>query len=146
MRSCRIITGGKGEGKTSRALSYASGASGFVSLRDDHGYTLLSLATGEKRRLMSDAPLFPCRIGRWSYDQSVFDWACASLAQIYSGTVIIDEVGRLECEGGGFAPAIRNFEERNVDLIITVRRDFISLVTAAFRTGNAVIEEAESSL
>ena len=145
MRSCRIITGGRGAGKTTRASSYCHGASGFISPASDDGYILRSVESGEQWPLMSSLPLYPDRIGCWSYDQAAFDMANEHLLSLDSGIVIIDEVGRLECGGGGFAPALRELTERNVDLIITVRDAFIGIVMEAFSIREAIIEEVVAS-
>lgn len=145
MRSCRIITGGKGTGKTTRAAAYRHGASGFLTVSVPDGYVLRTVESGREWPLMSALPIYPCRIGRWSYDQAVFDMANEHLLSLDQGVIIIDEVGRLECGGGGFAPALKVLAERDVDLIITVRDEFLDSVREAFSIADAVIEGVEAS-
>ena len=145
MRSCRIITGARGSGKTTRAASYAIGASGFVTAAFPESYRLRDVESGKEWLLMSSDPIFPSRIGRWSYDQAIFDMANEHLLSLDHGTVIIDEIGRLECGGGGFAPALHALTARDVDLIITVRDEFIDMVMSTFAIDDAVIESVEGS-
>ena len=135
MKSCRIVTGGRGEGKTSYLLEHCKGAKGFLSIHRGDAYYLRDAESGEERLLMSSEPLFPDSFGQWYYDQCAFDWANGELLKIKSGDVVLDEVGRLEVLGGGFAPALGAFHERDIDLTIAVRRDFIPLVREAFSIG-----------
>ena len=90
---------------------------------------------------MTDKPLFPDRIGKWFYDQRLFDAAFKELAEVYEGSVFIDEVGRLELRGGGYAPALRLLLSRDIDLTITVRRDFLDDVISTFFPGEKVLVE-----
>ena len=139
MRSCRIITGGRGEGKTSRLLSLGLGQ-GFASIRSGDGYLLMDLATGERRLLMSVSLDSPHTIGRWHYDQDAFDWANGRLSSIMEGPAAIDEIGRLELAGGGFAPSLELLLGRGVELAITVRRDFLQDVVDRFRISSFSLE------
>ena len=141
MRSCRIITAGRGCGKTSRLLAMGM-TQGFASIHIDDGYMLLNLSDGAMRLLMSSSLATDCAIGRWHYDQSVFDWANDELMSCTSGTVAIDEVGRLELAGRGFAPALRCLVSRDVDLVIAVRRDFADDVIRSFSLFPSVLEES----
>lgn len=140
MRSCRIITGERGSGKTSHLLSLGI-SQGFASVHIPDGYMLMDIGSGEKRLLMSSALLSPDTIGRWHYDRDVFRWAEEKLAGIYSGTVAIDEVGRLEVRGEGFASALALLLQRDVDLVITVRREFVQPVAEAFGIRGFSLEE-----
>ena len=144
MKSCRIITGGKGEGKSSlimsRALSIPNSA-GFIMPVTDNGYALYAIRTKKAQPFMTDKPLFPDRIGKWFYDQRLFDAAVEELSEVYEGSVFIDEVGRLELRGGGYAPVLRLLRSRDVDLTITVRRDFLDDVISTFFPGEKVLVE-----
>ncbi len=146
MKSCRIITGGKGQGKTTRILSLSYGAKGFVSVRKGEAYFLHDVETGSERLLMTAERIFSSAIGRWSYDQRVFDYANSKLSELESGVVIIDEVGRLELSGGGFAQSLSALVRKDVDLIIAVRDSFVSSVQSAFGLEDAIVEEVEARL
>ncbi len=142
MKSCRIICGAKNQGKTTHVLSLAL-SQGFASIRRDDCYILRNLATGEERILMTERPLFADMIGRWHYDQSVFDWANQILSSIGSGEVAVDETGRLEAGGGGFAPGIRALMKSDADIILSIRKDFIPIVLDAFSISEYTIEEID---
>ena len=147
--SCRIITGGKGEGKTTalgRIASSISSPHGFLSLHEGDEYYLLNLDDGSQRLLMTASPLFTEIIGRWSYDAALFKEASAELIKIDSGSVFIDEIGRLELDGKGFAPALSALAEKPVDLYISVRRDFLQEVIEKFNLQEAEIREAAEFL
>lgn len=135
MKSCRIITGGVGAGKTSAMEDLAEAEAvpqGFVSVNVETGYVLVNLSTGDEELVMADTDLFPDKIGRWSYSQRVFDEANEALCQFSSGTVYVDEVGRLEIGGGGFSPALKALAGKDVDLVIAVRDAFVDDVIEAF--------------
>ena len=139
MRSCRIVAGERGEGKTSYLLSVSEGARGFVSIHRTDEYYLRDLESGAERLLMSSSPLFPDKIGRWYYDESVFAEANRYLSSLREGTVIVDEIGRLECCGKGFAAGLRALSASDVDVIIAVRTGFVPLVVSAFSLSNATV-------
>ena len=144
MRSCRIITGDKCSGKSTRLLEISKtipNPEGFISIRTENGYSLLDLSRGKASLLMTDEPLFPDRFRRWYFDQKLFDAANSRLESISSGTVFIDEIGRLELDGGGFAPALRTLRSHDIDLIIAVRDAFLQDVIERFLSGTCVSVE-----
>ena len=144
MRSCRIITGDKCSGKSTRLLEISktiSNPEGFISIRTENGYSLLDLSRGKASLLMTDEPLFTDRFRRWYFDQKLFDAANSRLESISSGTVFIDEIGRLELDGGGFAPALRALRSHDIDLIIAVRDVFLQDVIERFLSGSCVSVE-----
>ena len=135
MKSCRIITGGKGEGKSSKMMNLALSipdSAGFIMPVSEDGYSLYDIRRKITLPFMTSEPIFPCRIGKWYYDQNLFDYALAGLSDVHSGTVLLDEVGRLEVMGGGYAPLLRALIPRDIDLIISVRRDFADDVIRSF--------------
>ena len=144
MRSCRIITGDKCSGKSTRLLEISKtipNPEGFISIRTENGYSLLDLSRGKASLLMTDEPLFTDRFRRWYFDQKLFDAANSRLESISSGTVFIDEIGRLELDGGGFAPALRALRSHDIDLIIAVRDVFLQDVIERFLSGSCVSVE-----
>ena len=90
---------------------------------------------------MTDKPVFPYKIGKWYYDQRLFDLVKDELGTLYEGSVFLDEVGRLEIGGEGFSPVLRILAKRNVDLTIAVRRDFVDEVISTFFPGEKVVVE-----
>ena len=148
MKSCRIITGKKGVGKTTCMEDMAAEYShpqGFISYYADSCYVLHNLADGSEELLMTETDLFPDTIGKWFYDQRIFDEAVEELEKIKSGTVFIDEVGRLELEGKGFAPAIRKLVKREISLVLAVRDEFVDEVISAFALEDNVETEVSVS-
>ena len=144
MKSCRIITGGKGEGKSSAIMSAAlsiPNSVGFIMPMTDCGYSLYNVRTGKLLPFMTDKPVFPYKIGKWYYDQRLFDLVKDELGTLYEGSVFLDEVGRLEIGGEGFSPVLRILAKRNVDLTIAVRRDFVDEVISTFFPGEKVVVE-----
>ena len=58
--SCRIVTGGRGEGKTTLMKELALRSQkpqGFLSIHENDSYNLFDLVTGEKVLLMTERPL-----------------------------------------------------------------------------------------
>ena len=122
--SCRIVTGKRGEGKTTLMLKLAEAVSnplGFVSIHDHDSYYLKNLATGESRLLMTDKPLFPFRVGKFFADSAVFDYAEKTLSEIEKGDVFLDEIGALELSGKGFDEILRKLLKKKITLTIAVR-------------------------
>ena len=143
--SCRIITGGKGRGKTTRILELADECpvpQGFVSLHVGDEYYLQNLKDGTKRLLMTTSPLFPDRFGKWYYDRKVFEYANERLVSIGNGVVFLDEAGRLELSGDGFAPSIHSLlENEGISLFLTVRDEFLDAMIKHFSIKNPEIED-----
>lgn len=141
---CRIITGERDAGKTTRLLEMVSACScpqGFACVKYQDGYLLRNLSSGEERLFMSSSPVFTGRIGRWFYDEDLFRKANSILEKIDKGTVFIDEIGRLELSGGGFAPSLEVLLHKEAELTITVRRSFLQQVMEAFGISEAEIIE-----
>lgn len=147
--SCRIITGGKGAGKTSlmRTISIEKDVrQGFLSLRTGNGYSLLDLSNGTEHPFISEDPSAGSgRIGRWYYDEEAFREACRSLVSYRSGTVCIDEIGRLELSGEGFAPALKALAADDcVDLILSVRTEYLDAVIDCFCLRSVSVQSVEA--
>jgi len=142
MKSCRIVTAPQNCGKTTyilRLISSSSRPKGFISIKDEKGYLLENIETGERRRYLSKEPEFPEIFKHWYIDSAVFDWVYSSLIDIESGEVFLDEVGMLELSGGGFAAIIKTLRDRDINLVIAVRDSFVESVIACFSLGNAKV-------
>ena len=142
----RIVSGGKGKGKstlTEHLASLSPSPLGFITDKRGECRFLRSLETGGSWLLMTPEPLFDDMIGKWYYDSSVFDEADIILSGYSAGDVFIDEIGRLELSGKGFAPALPLLLERNVNLTLSVRDEFVDSVIDAFSIRDAEIISAE---
>lgn len=135
-----VIKGKKGAGKTTCLLrlfhAHPQGI-GFWSRKDWIeneliGYTLVDIVSGESRVLcrLKDLPKdqipsdFQGTIaqGRFLFDQHVFDWAVARILQAPRPEKIwLDEVGKIEQQGGGFAPIIDYAKKNKIPLVMTKR-------------------------
>lgn len=137
-----MITGGIGEGKTSRFLAlyqeHKEGAVGFYSRKEYKdgeiiGYSLVNLVTGESRahcrrvssELNSDHILSQ---GKWAFDAKAFEWASQVITDARS--IWLDEVGALEMRGEGFAPIINYAIEHDIDLYIAIRERYADRIFA----------------
>lgn len=147
MKSCRIITGEKREGKSTRMMQIANeipNSVGFIMPVSESGYLLYSISSNKAVLFMTDRDIFPDRIGKWYYDQSLFETVLDELSEVFSGTVLIDEVGRLELDEGGYAPVLRLLKDRDIDLVVSVRKSFVDDVISKFFQGEKVSVEALS--
>lgn len=135
-----IISGAVGEGKTSFLLELADelkkqnhSVGGFLSLRmmengETTGYDLLDLKTNEKHRFLrsNSEEKNNNRIGRFA----IYDEGLNTGKQILEETnpnsfdvVIIDEVGKLELKGGGWADQLRKLlDSTNARIILAIRK------------------------
>lgn len=133
MKSCRIICGEKGEGKTTKLLSlYKNGVKGVVSLHEKDEYFALNLETKEKTLLLTKRPLFSTSWRNWYYNNDFFSSFYSYLSTINSGDIFIDEVGMMEVEGKGFYSLIKELINKEIDLTITVRNKFLNSVLDTF--------------
>ena len=147
MKSCRIITGEKREGKSTRMMQIANeipNSVGFIMPVFECGYSLYRISSNKAVPFMTDRDVFPDRIGKWYYDHSLFEKVLDELSEVFSGTVLIDEVGRLELDEGGYAPVLRLLKDRDIDLIVSVRKSFVDDVIRKFFQGEKVSVEALS--
>ena len=108
------------------------------------GYSLYRISLNKAVPFMTDRDVFPDRIGKWYYDQSLFETVLDELSEVFSGTVLIDEVGRLELDEGGYAPVLRLLKDRDIDLVVSVRKSFVDDVIRKFFQGEKVSVEALS--
>jgi len=144
MSSNYIITGGRNCGKTYTALALIEKLSvvdGFVSIANEakNCYYLKSIKTGEQRKVLWEGTNEP-RIGRFTYDQTVFDWANQYLMKREVKTILLDEIGRLELLGGGFAPALEKLaQDSSLTLYLCVRDSFVSDVVSKFKLANYTV-------
>lgn len=134
MAEVKIISGERNSGKTSfikKLLESGLDAKGFITVAFDEKKDVLYLqdiASGEKRLLMETSSWKENGIGRYSFHPETFEWAEKKLSEIVSGTIVIDEVGRLELSGKGFDSLLWKLLCKDVELYVSVRKDYIGNV------------------
>lgn len=133
-----LVVGGRSAGKTAYARTLLDRArraglrvAGFYSEAEHEGrtkarYHLCDAADPTRRSLLaSTRPIGPGdqRVGRFHLSAAAIAAANAGLvASLGADLVCIDEVGPLELEGGGFAPALRHLRERYRGILVLTAR------------------------
>ncbi len=157
-----LITGDKRNGKTQtakklRKLLQSRGIAigGVLSDRitnngETTGYDLINISTGKRMPFLkkSEASLNN-RIGRFEIDTATLRKGKQILNSsnlLMHDVVVIDEVGKLELKGKGWAQAIEEIMEINIlPVIITVRTDFADDVVEKFGINNPFIFNVSNS-
>lgn len=142
MKSCRIVSARQNGGKSTYIETLVANANvprGFISLKDNKGYSLKNIETNEIRRYLSIEPEFNDRFRSWYIDRSVFKWVYASLENIEEGNVFLDEIGRMELERDGFYWTLEHIKEKNIDLTLAVRDIFVCEVIDFFSLTDAKV-------
>lgn len=146
-----IVSAPQGKGKTSylsrliESNEFHESFGGILALSspEKHEYYAKNIETGETRLLMSDrSSLQGPTIGCFSCRQETFDWASKCLLESKMKCMVIDEVGRLELQGHGYANALRTLLEMQKDLYIAVRSRFVDDVVEEFGIKNYELVEA----
>jgi nucleoside-triphosphatase THEP1 len=154
--ACVILSGGIGAGKTRAAerLAFDLEARGFTVagvlsrriLRDQKtvGYTIRDLSTGKEHPF---ARLEPpgVAVGKFFVDEAGLAAARDAIARgaKTAEAVFVDEVGRLELNGGGLAPAVRMVLESTALSVLLVRSEFVDPVVKAFSIRRATVIPVE---
>ena len=134
-------------GKTSylqKRFSDHSGAAGILSLPvfrngRKRGYYAYDIGSGEAMLLASELPIHPSfTFRRFYFSEYGFDFARERiLSSFHSPVLVIDEIGPLELEGAGFAPALEECARNYGNHLILVVRDHLrDEVMTAFGLGN----------
>lgn len=152
-----LLTGPIGSGKTSAVLALSAhllgsgmALAGVASPRITEdgrtvGYRVRDLCTGEERLLCSwEPPGLP--FGRFFFRSEALAFANEVLkrAAKEASVLVVDEVGPLELEGGGFAPGLHRARASQAFLVLTVRPRLLPHVAAWFG-GKACIVPVGSS-
>lgn len=132
MKSFKIITGERGEGKTTYILSLFSSFKGYVTVHKSHEYYLRDLETKEETLLLTPYPLFVDKWKGWYINTLAFGKANKKLLSLNNSVVVLDEVGMLEVENGGFSDYLFKATDMDIDLVISVRREYIDSVVSKF--------------
>ena len=124
-----VITGDRNSGKTTAVLKLKEAFpvfKGFLSISEGKKdeITLLDTSNGNSFPLMSRYFDSSTCVGSYHYLQSTFDYVNSRIFT-RDDYVIIDEVGRLEVSGNGFEPLIKKLLSLNINMVITVRGQFL---------------------
>ncbi|MEA1871564.1 MAG: nucleoside-triphosphatase, partial [Candidatus Bipolaricaulota bacterium] len=144
-RTCIIIHGGIGAGKTRLAERLVTAliergikTGGIFSPRilagnETIGYTIRDLSTGEEQPFVRlTPPGIP--IGKFYMPEDGLAFARAAIERATRSkqVVFVDEVGRLECDGKGHAPAVRTLLRSQALPVLLVRSAFVERVVETF--------------
>ena len=132
MKSFKIVTGERGEGKTTYILSHFSHYKGYVTVHRNDEYLLKDLETKEETLLLSHNSFLSEAWKGWYINSDAFNKANEKLLSFSNTEVIVDEVGMLEVEERGFATFLKKAPLMDIDLVISVRREFIMEVKNKF--------------
>ncbi|MEA3544131.1 MAG: nucleoside-triphosphatase [Thermodesulfobacteriota bacterium] len=152
-----IVTGGVDSGKTTllqqflcrleeRCLKVGGVvAEGVWKNGEKCGYDALFLASGERRLLCRKGFSSPLNIGRFGFYEEVFSVGRQTITtEKDSVLTVLDEIGRLELTGKGWATALSELLAAKNRLLIVVRRDFIEKVAEQFTLTNYAVVDAET--
>ncbi len=141
-----LLVGGIGAGKTAAGLrllsllrSYGIDVGGVLAPRvlkgnETVGYSLIDLSTNATHPFASLVPA-EVSIGKYFISQDVLERAERIIASAMerSAVVFVDEVGRLEVNGGGHAAAVRRLLSSNAVPVLVVRDTFVEPVIERFQ-------------
>jgi nucleoside-triphosphatase THEP1 len=151
-----IVTGGVNSGKTTLLQRFLSRleercfkvggvvAEGVWQNGEKCGYDAIFLPSGERRLLCRENLASPINIGRFGFYEEVFAAGGKNLiTENGPALTVLDEIGRLELTGKGWASALSELLAAKNQLLIVVRRDFIDKVIHHFALTDYVVVDAE---
>jgi len=133
-----IVVAGQNKGKTTylKHLVNESKTSfgGILALSNDtkNSYYAYDVESGESRLLMSCDVASSIKIGKFGCIQDTFDWASDTALRSTKPCIVLDEVGRLELRGEGYANLLQKLLASDKTLYIAVRTDFAIDVIKTF--------------
>ena len=147
-----LLVGGIGSGKTATGLrllsllrSYGIQVGGILApriLKDEEtiGYSIIDLATNATHPFAGLEPS-NIQIGKFYLSQAGLDSADRTIIKALneSPVVFIDEIGRLELEGGGHAPAMRQLLQSGSVPVLLVRDTLVEQVVQTFEIADPFI-------
>ncbi len=154
-----LLVGGVESGKTATGLRLLSllrqsevRVGGFLAPRklesdETIGYSLIDLATNTTHPFAGLEP-GGVRVGRFFVSEKCLAMADRAVSAALDDTsvVFIDEVGRLELEGGGHAPAVRRVIASDVVPVLLVREEFVDEVVREFGIEAPVVFQVQKAL
>lgn len=150
-----LLVGGIGTGKTAAGLrllsllrSYSVAVGGVLApriLKDNEtiGYSLIDLSTNATHPFAGLAPA-EISIGRYFITPDALERAGRIIisASGRDAVVFVDEVGRLELDGGGHAAAVQHLLSSSSVPVLLVRDTFVERVAESFGIDNPHIVQA----
>ncbi|MFK5926140.1 MAG: nucleoside-triphosphatase [Desulfuromusa sp.] len=151
-----IVTGAVNSGKTALLKQFlhrlekrrfkVSGvvAEGVWKNGEKYGYDAIFHPTGDRHQLCRKNLSSPINIGRFGFHEETFAVGWKTLVtERESSLTVLDEIGRLELAGKGWASALSELLVSKNRLLIVVRRDFIEKVIQQFALTEYVVVDAE---
>ncbi len=157
-----IVTGSRNEGKSSKIKEIfaqkGENAWGFCSRKIKEagnitGYKLRNMRTGEEYNLaqLSSLPLpddwgESFNHGKFTFSKAGFRkaWTIFNEAEKNSAkSFFIDEVGKIELNGGGHAPLLYKALKSKMDLYIAIRDIYVEEASKIFNFGNFKIIDVD---
>jgi nucleoside-triphosphatase THEP1 len=156
MKKIRILSGAKGQGKSSRlkkVFTGMPGAEGIITLRREGDFRdFYILSTGESWS-MQGAENYAgpwLEVGRFRFSAEAFGQASQYLLEAARNTgtklLIVDEVGPLELRKEGFYKALKEVMENppGPDLLLVVRSELVEEVKQFFAVPDADVLSCDS--
>ncbi len=151
MASIHILSGPVHSGKTSRLnkwITQQHNVSGVLAPVINNKRYLKDLSSGEQRCLEVDNPESgdTVLIGRYLFSVKVFEWAVQVIENaihLKPEWLIIDEVGPLELDNKGLAPAIESVlgADTNSKIILVVRQNLLQAVINHYQLESNILTE-----
>lgn len=151
-----ILTGSIHSGKSSfllRKLNDRQNIAGFICPDENESRMLLDLKSGKKYQFQIEKPENPddVSIGKYCFSGDTFKKAGEILNDIkydFTGTLIIDEIGKLELNGNGLEPALSKCLERlrnsNAQIILVVRDYLLDEVLRKYDLQSPTIQTTQN--
>lgn len=154
-----IVTGSAGQGKTTFVRRLVEilkengiKPGGIISERivdgaNTSGYDIVNIATGERKAfLRSEGGVGQERIGRFYIDNEGLEFGRAILLRSEGELIVLDEVGRLELSGSGWAPSLDALmAQSRKPLLLAVRDSFAEEVIRKWNPGDMVVFKARET-
>ncbi len=104
------------------------------------GFDLIRLKTGKSYPLSTTIPTFNyTQYGPFFFNDNIFQEVNSSLKNTTADLVIIDEIGPLEIQDKGWAPAIEQLLNNNTTMIWVVRKPLLERVTNHWKISQAQV-------
>ncbi|MGE4584090.1 MAG: nucleoside-triphosphatase [Sphaerochaeta sp.] len=143
---CLLVVGDRDQGKTTTLKSLLASdrfrmqrTCGVLALANSEKtwYRLLDLSSGQQRLAMSMQPFggATTTFGRFHLDESAFLWMNDRIISHLDvcTLAVFDEIGKLEWEGRGLAPAFAKALEKNqLTILAAVRTQFVDAIIDRF--------------
>ena len=156
MKKIRILSGEKGQGKSSRlkeVFAGVPGAVGIITLRREGDLRDFYILSSGESWSMQGAENYAgpwLEVGRFRFSAEAFDRASQYLLEAARNTgtklLIVDEVGPLELRNEGFYKALKEVMKNPAgpDLLLVVRSELVEEMKQFFAIPDAELLNCES--